>query len=67
VRIYYVNNQLYYLSGARLKNQDGKVELQIIVSFNRPEEVVSSYKGTLADRNGIQGHEDKRVQYIFAS
>jgi len=27
-----------------LKNQDGKVELQIIVSFNRPEEAASSYK-----------------------
>lgn len=26
-RIYYVNNQLYYLSGARLKNQEGKPEL----------------------------------------
>lgn len=44
MRIYYVNNQLCYLSGARLKNQDGKVELQIIVSFNKPEEAVSSYK-----------------------
>jgi len=43
-RIYYVNNQLCYLSGARLKNQEGKPELQIIVSFNKPEEAAESYK-----------------------
>ena len=44
MRIYYVNGQLCYLSGARLKNQDGKVELQIIVSYNKPQEAISSYK-----------------------
>lgn len=43
-RIYYVNNQLCYLSGARLKNQEGKTELQIIVSYNKPEKALSSYK-----------------------
>lgn len=43
-RIYYVNNQLCYLSGARLKNQDGVMELQILVSYSRPEEATSSYK-----------------------
>ena len=43
-RIYYVNNQLCYLSGARLKNQEGKPELQIIVSYNKPEKALDSYK-----------------------
>ncbi len=43
-RIYYVNNQLCYLSAARFKNQEGKPELQIIVSFNKPQEAISSYK-----------------------
>jgi hypothetical protein len=43
-RIYYVNNQLCYLSAGRFKNQDGKMELQIIVSFNKPEKAISSYK-----------------------
>jgi hypothetical protein len=43
-RIYYVNNQLCYLSAARFKNQQGKPELQIIVSFNKPQEAISSYK-----------------------
>ena len=44
MRIYYVNGELCYLSGARLKNQEGKAELQIIVSYNKPEEAISSYK-----------------------
>jgi hypothetical protein len=43
-RIYYVNNQLCYLSAARFKNQEGKPELQIIISFNKPQEAISSYK-----------------------
>lgn len=43
-RIYYVNNQLCYLCAARLKNQEGKPELQIIVSYNRPEKALISYK-----------------------
>lgn len=42
--IYYVNNQLCYLAAARLKNQEGKPELQIIVSYNRPEKALDSYK-----------------------
>lgn len=43
-RIYYVNNQLCYLSGAGLKNQEGKLELQIIVSYNKQEKALASYK-----------------------
>lgn len=42
--IYYVNNQLYYLTAARLKNQEKKPELQIIVSYDRPEKALDSYK-----------------------
>jgi hypothetical protein len=43
-KIYYVNNQLCYLSAGRFKNQEGIVELQVIVSFNRPERAIASYK-----------------------
>lgn len=43
-RIYYVNNQLCYLSAARLKNQEGKPELQILVSFKKPQEALACYK-----------------------
>lgn len=43
-RIYRIKGQLCYLSGARLKNTDGIPELQIIISFSRPELAVSRYK-----------------------
>ncbi|KAA6323036.1 hypothetical protein EZS27_027482 [termite gut metagenome] len=36
-RIYYVNNQLCYLSASKVKNKEGIPQLQIIVSFNRPD------------------------------
>lgn len=42
--IYLVNGQYCYLSAARMKNRDGKPELQILLSFNRPEEAVETYK-----------------------
>ena len=42
--IYLVNGQYCYLSAARMKNCDGKPELQILLSFNRPEEAVETYK-----------------------
>jgi hypothetical protein len=41
--IYYVNGQLCYLSGSRIKYK-GKMELQIIISFNKPEEAQETYK-----------------------
>ena len=44
MRIYHVNNQQCHFSGARLKNQEGKPELQIIVSFNKQEEAAAFYK-----------------------
>jgi hypothetical protein len=43
-RIYYVNKQLCYLSAARLKNQEGKPELQILLSYNKPEQALQTYK-----------------------
>ncbi len=43
-RIYYVNNQLCYLSASKIKNKDGIPELQIIVSFNREHNAQEIYK-----------------------
>lgn len=42
--IFYVKGQACYLSGSRIKGHDGKPELQIIVSFNRPENAVAAYR-----------------------
>lgn len=42
--IYLVNGQCCYLSAARMKNREGKPELQILLSFNKPEEAVETYK-----------------------
>jgi hypothetical protein len=42
--IYYVNGQLCYLSASKCKNKQGVAELQIIASFNKPEEAQSVYK-----------------------
>jgi Transposase DDE domain len=39
-----VNGQLCYLSGSKVKNRQGVPELQIIVSFNKPDEAQSLYK-----------------------
>ena len=42
--IYRIKGQLCYLSGARLKNSDGVPELQILISFNKPEIALSRYR-----------------------
>jgi len=42
--IVYINNQLCYLSASKVKNKQGKPELQIIVSFNKPELAQTFYK-----------------------
>ena len=39
-----LNGQLCYLSGSKVKNKQGIPELQIIVSFNKPEEAQLLYK-----------------------
>jgi len=43
-RIVYVNNQLCYLSASKVRNKEGKTELQIVVSFNKPENAMEIYK-----------------------
>lgn len=42
--IVYVNGQLCYLSASKIKNKQGIPELQIIVSFNKPDQAQSLYK-----------------------
>lgn len=42
--IYYVNNQPCFLSGAKVKNKEGKPELQILVSYCNAEEALDMYK-----------------------
>lgn len=43
-KIVMVNGQLCYLSGSKVKNKEGVPELQIIVSFNKPDEAQGLYK-----------------------
>ena len=43
-RIIYLNNQLCYLSASKGKDKDGKPELQIIISFNKPDSALKLYK-----------------------
>jgi hypothetical protein len=43
-RIYRVNGQLCYLAASKVKDKEGKPELQIIISFNQPEIALISYK-----------------------
>jgi hypothetical protein len=42
--IVYVNGQLCYLSASKVKNKQGVPELQIIVSFNKPDKAQTLYK-----------------------
>lgn len=43
-RIVKIKGQLCYLSGSKVKNKQGVPELQIIVSFNKPEQAQTLYK-----------------------
>ena len=43
-RIVYLNNQLCYLSASKAKDKEGKPELQIIISFNKPGSAMELYK-----------------------
>lgn len=43
-RIIYLNNQLCYLSASKVKNKEGKPELQIVISFNEPADALNIYK-----------------------
>lgn len=42
--IHYIKGQACYLSVRRVKGRDGMPELQVIVSFNRPDEAVETYR-----------------------
>lgn len=44
IHYYYLNNQLCYLSATNVKDKEGKPELQIIISFNKPEYALEIYK-----------------------
>jgi hypothetical protein len=43
-RIYRVNGQLCYLSASKVKDKEGKPELQVIISFNQPQFAQDCYK-----------------------
>ena len=43
-RIVSLNGQLFYLPGSKRKDKDGKHELQLIISFNKPEDALEIYK-----------------------
>jgi hypothetical protein len=43
-RIYYVNGQLCYLSASKVKNRKGQSELQIVISFNQPQNAQELYR-----------------------
>ena len=43
-KIVRINGQLYYLSGCKLNNKNGKLDFLIIVSFNKPEKAQQDYK-----------------------
>lgn len=42
--IYYVDGQASYLSGSKIKDKEGKPELQILVSYCNAEEALDMYK-----------------------
>ena len=42
--IYYVNGQACYLSGAKIRDKDGKAESQILVSYCNAEDALEMYK-----------------------
>ena len=43
-KIVYVNNELCYLSGCKLKNKSGKLDFLILISFNQPEKAKQNYE-----------------------
>lgn len=42
-KIVYINNELCYLSGCKLKNKNGKLDFLILISFNQPEKAQQNY------------------------
>jgi hypothetical protein len=43
-QIYRVNGELCYLSASKMRNKDGKPELQILISYNCPEQGQDAYR-----------------------
>ena len=43
-RILRINGQLCYLAGSKVKNKEGSSELQLIISFNKPDQSMEIYK-----------------------
>ena len=43
-KLYYVNGQPCYLSGSKIKDKEGKPELQILVSYCNAEEALEMYR-----------------------
>ena len=43
-KICHVNGQACYLSASKVKGRDGRPELQILISYNRPEQGLDTYK-----------------------
>ncbi len=43
-KIHCVNHQACYLSSCKMKGKDGMPELQILISHNKPEEAVDTYR-----------------------
>jgi hypothetical protein len=39
-----LNGQLCYVSASKGKDKDGNIELQIVISFNKPEYALENYK-----------------------
>jgi hypothetical protein len=42
--IYYINGEACYLSASKIKNKEGKPELQIVISFDCPQNAQQLYK-----------------------
>lgn len=43
-RIFHLDDQACYLAGSKVKTKDGKIEFQIIISFDKPQEAIAMYK-----------------------
>jgi len=54
-RIFRVNGQLCYIAASKEKGKDGKPELQIIISYNQPENSKKSYRERWAIETCFKG------------
>ena len=43
-RIYSIKNQMCYLSASKIKNKEGRPELQVLISYNKPQNAQEIYK-----------------------